>query len=615
MRIALAFALLALAGPARAGNVAASLLSSRDAARPGESFDAGLRLKLKPGWHVYWKNPGDSGLAPKLAWKLPPGWGASAFDWPAPRRLEAPPLTSFGYEGEVVFPLSLSVPAGARPGTKAMLSAKAEWLECRDVCIPGSAALTLPVAVANASRERQDDAAALSAARAEVPRPDDGAAAGASWNGASAILRLSGRHPLAEFFPSAPGVFDNGPTPVSESPSETELTLLPAAGMGAPARVEGVLLRRGEPPVSISLPVSAGGAAARFILLAFVGGLLLNLMPCVFPVLAFKALGLLGRLGQHPRAARLEALAYSAGMTLSCLTLAVVLLAARRAGGALGWGFQLQSPWVVGALAALFFLAGAGLLGYFEFGARWMGLGEKLSARHGLAGAFFSGVFAMAAAAPCTAPFMGAALGWAVTRPAGEALAVFGALGLGASTPYALLSSWPALIRRLPHPGRWMETLKRVLSLPMFATCAWLLWVLWRMLAAPAPATNALWHAWSPEAVEAARAQGKTAVLDFTAAWCLSCQVNERTTLSTPAVVAALSRPDVAAFRGDWTNRDARITAVLMRYGRDGVPLYVVYPKGGSVVLLPELLTPGLVLDALKPSPEAATSASGGSKS
>jgi len=388
------------------------------------------------------------------------------------------------------------------------------------------------------------------------------------------------------------------------SPAETELTLMSAAGQGAPARVEGVLVRPGEAPVEISLPVRTGGAALRFVLLAFAGGLLLNLMPCVFPVLAFKALGLLGRLGQHPAAARREAVAYSAGMVLSCLGLAGALLAARRAGGALGWGFQLQSPWVVGTLATLFFAAGAGLLGYFEFGARWMGLGEKLSARHGLAGAFFSGVFAMAAAAPCTAPFMGAALGWAVTRPAGEAFAVFGALGLGAATPYAFLSSWPALIRWLPHPGRWMETLKRLLSLPMFATSAWLLWVLWHMLAAPPAASNGLWRAWSPEAVAEARASGKTVMLDFTAAWCLSCQVNERTSLAAPAVVEALSRPDVAAFRGDRTNPDARISAVLTSYGREGVPLYVVYPKGGMVVLLPELLTPGLVLDAMRTAPQ-----------
>jgi thiol:disulfide interchange protein DsbD len=604
MKTAAAAVLLALACPARGGNVAPSLVSARDAVRPGESFDAGLRLRMKDGWHVYWKNPGDSGLATKLAWSLPLGWSAGAFDWPAPRRLEAPPLTSFGYEGEVVFPLTLAVPADARPGSRAVLAAKADWLECRDVCIPGSARLALTVAVAGVSRANAAGAGLVAAARAAVPRPDAEAAAGARWDGRRVLLRINGRHPRAEFFPDASDVFENGRTPVSESPAETELTLMPAAGKSMPRRVEGVLLRDGRPAVEISLPVATGGAALRFILLAFAGGLLLNLMPCVFPVLAFKAIGLLNRGGQHPLEARLEALAYAAGVELSCLSLAAVLIGARRAGGALGWGFQLQSPWVVGVLAALFFAAGAGLLGYFEFGARWMGVGEKLAGRHGLVGSFFSGVFAMAAAAPCTAPFMGAALGWAVTRPAVEAFAVFGALGLGAAAPYACLSSWPALIHRLPRPGAWMDALKRLLSVPMFATSAWLLWVLWHLLAAPVAAQDALWRVWSPEAVASARAGGQTVFEDFTAAWCLSCQVNERTTLSLPSVVAALSRPGVAAFRGDWTSRDARISTVLAGYGRDGVPLYVVHPPGGQAILLPELLTPDLVLDALGPAPK-----------
>ncbi len=599
MRFAAAAVLLALACPARAGNVTASLVSSLDAARPGQRFDAGLRLKMKPGWHVYWKNPGDSGLAPRISWRLPPGWSAAAFDWPAPSRLEAPPLTSFGYENDVLFPLALAVPADARRGSRPTLSAKAEWLECREVCIPGAAELTLSGEVGYAGRPRPSDAAMLAAARAMGPRPDAGAAAGASWDGRRAILRLNGSWPRAEFIPTAPGVFENGRTPASVSQTETELTLTPAAGAGAPAAAAGILLRPGAPPVEISVPVTTGGTAPRFVLLAFAGGLLLNLMPCVFPVLAFKAIALMHRGGQHPMEARLEALAYAAGMELACLSLAAILVGARRAGGALGWGFQLQSPWVVGSLAALFFLAGAGLLGYFELGARWMGVGEKLAGRHGLAGSFFSGVFAMAAAAPCSAPFMGAALGWAVTRPAPQAFAVFAALGLGAAAPYALLSSWPALIRRLPKPGAWMDSLKRLLSLPMFATSAWLIWVLWHLVAAPAAAQDALWRTWSPEAVAAARAEGRTVFEDFTAAWCLSCQVNERTTLARPAVVAALSRPGVAAFRGDWTSRDERISAVLAGYGREGVPLYVVHPPGGEAVLLPELLTPNLVLDAL----------------
>jgi thiol:disulfide interchange protein DsbD len=256
----------------------------------------------------------------------------------------------------------------------------------------------------------------------------------------------------------------------------------------------------------------------------------------------------------------------------------------------------------VGALAALFIFAGLCLFGFFEFGARWIGVGSALSAREGRVGAFFSGVFAMAAGAPCTAPFMGATLGWAVTRPAGEILAVFGALGLGAAAPYACLSSWPALIRHLPRPGAWMVRLKKLLALPMFATALWLLWVLWRLLA-PAPAPqDAVWRPWSPEAVARSRASGDTVFVDFTAAWCLSCQVNERTALAAPEVRAALTRAGVSAFRADWTSRDKSIERELAKYGRNGVPLYVVHPGGGPAVLLPELLTPGLVLDALAPS-------------
>lgn len=594
--------LLILAAPARAGHVDASLLSARAAVRPGESFDAGLRLKIRDGWHVYWKNPGDSGLPPTLSWRLPPGWSAGAFSWPAPRRLETPPLTSFGYENEVVFPLTLSAPEDARPGARARLTAAAEWLECREICVPASARLSIPIAVENAPRVRAEAAAALAAARAQVPGPDPTAEVAASWDGSHAHLRLRlrGRHPRAEFFPYLSVIFENGRPPMSVSPSETEFLLTRRAGVNLmPTSVDGVLVRPGVPPAEISVPPRHNSEAARFILLAFAGGLLLNLMPCVFPVLAFKALGLLGRSGRDLARGRREALAYAGGTVLSCLALAGALIAARRAGAALGWGFQLQSPWVVGALAALFLGSGLGLLGVFEFGARWMGFGTSLSSRAGLIGSFFSGVFAMAAAAPCTAPFMGAALGWAATRPAAEALAVFASLGLGAAAPYACLSSWPALIRRLPRPGAWMDALKKVLSLPMFATCLWLLWVLWRLLASPAMVQDAVWTVWSPDAVAEARASGKTVFVDFTAAWCLNCQVNERAVLAAPAVRAALTRHDIAAFRADWTARDARISTELKRYGREGVPLYVVHPHGGEAVLLPELLTSGLILDAL----------------
>jgi thiol:disulfide interchange protein DsbD len=591
--------LLLLAAPARAGHVDASLLSARAAVRPGESFTAGLRLKMRDGWHVYWRNPGDAGLAPSLAWQLPQGWNAAPLTWPAPERLEFPPLTNFGYNGEVTLPLTLTAPKDTRPGTRVVLRAKAEWLECLESCLPGSAALTLGVDTSEKPRERTADAEALSAAIAKIPQPGPGVIAAAVRAGDEIQLRLKGRHPLAEFFPAEPDIFVNARSAVSVNPLETELALKQAQGADMPVRVEGVLVRPGFAPVEISVPISAGGALARFLLLAFAGGLLLNLMPCVLPVLTFKALGLLNRKDHHASRARHEALAYTAGVVLSCEALAAMLVVARRAGATLGWGTQFQSPWLVAALAVLFVFAGLSLFGVFEFGARWMGVGHNLSARDGKIGSFFSGVFAMVAGAPCTAPFMGATLGWAVTRPAVEVLAVFGALGLGAAAPYACLSSWPALIRLMPRPGNWMIALKKLLSLPMFATAAWLLWVLWNLAAAgPAP-QDALWRTWSPEAVVSARAAGKTVFVDFTAAWCLSCQVNERTALAAPEVRAALSRPGVEAFRADWTGRDARIQAELAKYGRNGVPLYVVHPAGGPAVLLPELLTKKLVLGAL----------------
>jgi len=606
VKASLALALALGAAPARAGMVDASLVSSRAAVRPGEVFDAGLRLKMRGGWHVYWKNPGDAGLAPRLAWSLPPGWSAEPFAWPAPRRIETPPLTDFGYDGEVLLPLRLTAPSDARAGESARLTATADWLECRDVCVPGRARVSLLARVAADSRPDEAGTAAIDAARAQVPLPDSEAAEGALWDGARVRLRLRGRVPLAEFFPEEPGVFENARSPVSVGPAETELLLSSAAGVGSPARAAGVLLRPGRAPVEIDVPVRAGGAAARFLLLAFAGGLLLNLMPCVFPVLAVKALGLLARGGQSPAVARRHAAAYALGVILSCELLAAALLVARSAGAALGWGFPLQSPWLVAALAALFAAAGLNLLGVFEFGTSIVGTGAGLSAREGLAGSFFSGVFAMIAAAPCTAPFMGAALGWALTRPAPEALAIFGSLGAGAAAPYALLTSWPALLKRLPRPGKWMVRIKQVFSVPMFATAAWLVWVLWR-LASPAASPDALWRSWSPEAVASARAEGRTVLVDFTAAWCLTCQVNERTALATAEVRAALARPDAAAFRADWTARDARIAGELSRYGRDGVPLYVVHPRGGPAVLLPELLTERLVLDALGAGPEQKT--------
>lgn len=565
--------LAALAAPASAGHVRAELLSSRASAAPGESFAAGLRLRHDPGWHTYWLNPGDSGLPTTLKWRLPPGWTASPFAWPAPERIVVGPLTSFGYGGELFLPLTLTAPDKKGP---AVLKARAEWLECADICVPGHAELALRVDV-GASRP----GARLPEAPLPVPAP--GAASGARLEGRAVTLALPGRHPGAEFFPEDPG-FESGRGPVSVGAAGTELSLPLSPGAKAPARLAGVLRRPGQPPAAVDLPVEAGGGLARPLLLAFLGGLLLNLMPCVFPVLSLKVLGLLKQPGRR------HVLAYCLGVVLSFEVLAAGLIAARAAGASLGWGFHLQSAPVVALLALLCVLVGLNLLGVFEVGTRLMAAGG------GEHGSFMSGVFAVVVAAPCTAPFMGAALGWALTRPAPESLAVFGSLGLGTAAPYAVLASWPALLRRLPRPGAWMEKLKKALSIPMFATALWLLWVLARLLA-PAPALGSDWKPWSSEAVSKGRAEGATVFVDFTASWCLTCQVNERVVLARPEVKAALAKG--VALKADWTNRDAAIAAELARHGRSGVPLYIVYPKGGEAVVLPEILTPGLVLDAL----------------
>lgn len=551
----LAAILAATASAKEAGHVKASLLVS--------GSGAALRLVHEPHWHTYWLNPGDSGLATKIT----PG----VLEFPAPERIVAGPLTSFGYSGDVLIPAAL--PDGV---TRVV----ATWLECSDVCIPGRAEL----------KAQKAGPELLAAARAKVPVPDPEAAHGASRRGERVILDLDGRHPLAEFFPAAPGAFEGARGTVMVAPTRTELSLQKAPGAEDLKTLSGVLVRPGLPPVWILVPIGSGGVALHNLLLAFLGGLLLNLMPCVFPVLSIKVLGLLKATGSR-RAPHFHALAYTAGVVTSFLALAGGLLAARAAGASLGWGFQLQSPWVVGAMAALFIAIGLNLLGFFEVGTRLMSLGE-----HSGGGSFSSGVFAVVVAAPCTAPFMGAALGWALSRPAWEALSVFAALGLGTAAPYAVLASWPALLKRLPRPGAWMETLKKVLSIPMFTTAAWLLWVLWHLLAAPS-SVDPLWRVWSPDAVQEARAAGKTVFVDFTAAWCLSCQVNERVVLSRPEIVAALGKG--AAFKADWTDKNPVIEAELARHGRAGVPLYIVYPKGGEAVTLPEILTPALVLETL----------------
>lgn len=692
-----AVAFVAQAQPQRVDNVEVELVAAANAVVPGQPLDVALRIKHDPHWHTYWINPGDSGLATQLTWQLLAGWSAGPIEWPAPERLPVGPLMNFGYEDELLLPVRLTPPASLTAGDMAFIAARADWLMCKDVCIPGSAELKLQLPI-KAQAEPSQWAAAFARTRALIPQPATLAQAQAAIEGNRIRLAFasSGAAPKSlEFFPFKEGQIEPAaPQPLRGEDGKSALYLTATQPVAADfTQLRGVLVADGGPAAAdrggwaatIEVPLAAGTvpvvaaapatAAATApapssitwlaaLAGALLGGLILNLMPCVFPVLSLKLLGLM----QHQRAddaARrahvplaAHGAAFTVGVVLSFLLLAGALLALRAGGAQLGWGFQLQTPWVVAALLLLFFLIGLNLLGTFEFafggGVASSAAAQRLQSDK-VSGSFWTGVLAVIVAAPCTAPFMGAALGFAMTQSTAVALSVFAALGLGMALPYLLLTLFPALLARLPRPGVWMERFKQVMAYPMFATCVWLAWVLaqqvgvdglglllgalvltglaawafglaqrggrrWRWVAAVAavgavytvfqtttagepPAATAAakgdWQPWSPATVEAARAAGRPVFVDFTAAWCVTCQANKRLVLTAESVQRAFADKGVLLLRADWTNRDPQITAALAEHGRNGVPLYVLHDARGGATVLPEILTTGLVLEAL----------------
>ena len=689
------------AGVVDTGQVRAELLAhAPQGVQPGSPIWLGLRLQHAPDWHTYWKNPGDSGLPTELEWTLPGGFSVGDIAWPTPRKFPLGTLANYGYDGTVLLPVPLQVPAGFSADTLEV-SLYASWLACKTECIPeeGRFRLSLP-ARSGTSLHGADFAAAFDAA------PRDGTAASASVRPTADRLELSLQGLPAtwsgqrlEFFPETPGLIEPGAPwsqtwengrwqasiPLSPYRSEApeRLTLVvaeadpPGQGPGRPgvrleAPVTGtwpaVAALPAAVPDALSAALEANAARAMAtgtgpadgapsitfwaaLLGALVGGMILNLMPCVFPVLAIKVLAF-AKHGESAAAHRAQGLAYTAGVVLSFLALGGLLLGLRAAGEAIGWGFQLQSPAVVASLAVLFTLIGLNLAGLFEFGHVLPSRVASLQARHPTADAFLTGVLATAVASPCTAPFMGASLGLAVALPTAQALAVFGLLGLGMALPYLAASWWPALARLLPRPGAWMETFRQLMAFPMFATVVWLLWVLgqqtgmdgaaalllmlvvmamlvWSLglrrrprvvlgalfaaalvwlgwsvgphvtrmddgtLAGPAPTTVAgvSWEAWSPDRQAELLAQGRPVFVDFTAAWCVTCQYNKRTTLSDERVLGDFGARNVALLRADWTRRDPLITAELARLGRSGVPVYVLHQNGQTPVVLSEILS------------------------
>ncbi|MEJ0064803.1 MAG: thioredoxin family protein [Caulobacteraceae bacterium] len=664
------------------------LVAQTQGAAPGSTLYVALIQTIDKGWHTYWRNPGDAGEPTKITWTLPDGWRAGDIVWPAPKRLPVGPLMNYGYEDQAILATPIEVPATARIGDTAHIAAKAQMLVCADVCVPQDADLTLDVPI-TATGGPADPVwgAKITAALAAAPKPS-GLAATYQLSGQTlkvaiagpALAGLSGAD--AYFYPQTPGLIDQaGPQAIDLGAQGLTFTATAGGDVkpgAAPATIAGVVETADGHAFEISAPagpppLQSGGLGppartaqmglAVAALFAFLGGLILNLMPCVFPILSMKAASLIAR-PHEAGAARAQGIAFLIGVLGAFLALAGGIIALRGAGQAVGWGAQLQPAVVTAALALILLAAALDLSGVFEIGASLQGLGGGLASRADLLGAVFTGALAVVVAAPCTAPFMGPALGYALTQPALPALAIFTALALGFAAPFTALAFSPALLRRLPRPGPWMDVLKKVLAFPMYAAAAWLLWVLaaqtdrgslaaafaaavlvglaaWifgaaqrrsaagkragavfalagvsaalavaAVAAAPydaPPSTGNVAVAagipsepWSPERVATLRAAGKPVFVDFTAAWCVTCQVNEQTALNTAEAVKAFQRTGAVYLKADWTNRDNAIAKALADQGRVGVPLYLVYGKdGGAPQVLPQLLTSGLVAAAL----------------
>jgi thiol:disulfide interchange protein len=669
--LALLLALLAMlpAAPAQAQilapgekAMAVRLVAEGPAPAAGGRVALALVMTPRPGWHGYWKNPGDAGFENTLDWRLPAGVRAGPLHYPVPTRLIVAGIMNYVYKGEYAQLLDLDVPAGFAPGATLPLRGEIDYLVCTDeLCVRETAtfALDLPVAPGAAQPPRN---AAFDRWRQAMPSP---LGSPARFERVGERLRVAIPFPataaLADpyFFPLTPGAVDHSaPQAVSR---RGDLLIVETMAGGTPAAaLDGVLAlgdgrglslsgvpgpvpAAGE-PVAAAAAAPASGAAAVIAALAgaLLGGLLLNIMPCVFPILSLKALSL-AKAGAGEGAARRDALAYTAGVVAVCVALGAALLALRSGGAAVGWAFQLQDPRVILFLLLLVTVIALNLAGLFELPA--IAGGSRLAASGGSTGAFWTGALAAFVATPCTGPFMGAAMGAALVLPAAAALAVFAGLGLGLALPFLLLGFVPALRRRLPTPGPWMQRFRRILSVPMFLTAFGLAWILarqagWGGVALAAGAAlvvaGALWwagrrHGWLPLAPAAAvsiaaialvpaavapaqaeaggtlgaapfsesrlaalRAEGRPVFVYFTADWCVTCKVNEKAVLARADVAAAFAAQGAAVLVGDWTRADAALGRFLEKHGRSGVPLYLWYPPGkAQPEVLPQILTPG----------------------
>jgi thiol:disulfide interchange protein DsbD len=689
-------------------HVQASLVPADSSIQPGHDVLVAVRLIHDAHWHTYWLNPG-TGLPTTLSWKLPPGWKAGDIQWPTPQVLRdhTDTIIGQGYDGDTLLPVVLTAPADLQPGTKVTLSASLDWLMCSDVCIPGNADVTLTLPVASSPPAPDEEwGAKVRSVVASLPKPDAAWTISAARADKTVTLTVTpaspGTHaPKNPWFFSEDGTiaYDQPQTVKADGNGGVVLTLAAAAD-GPPDAKQLVGVLRSDngwrpdgslPGLKVDVPLRAAGTAAAeggaanvarsggsqsstlnaqpasglagTLLLAFIGGLILNLMPCVFPVLGIKIIGFVNQAGHERGRVVAHGLTFTAGVLLSFWALAAVLGVLRAGGDQLGWGFQLQSPAFVYGLAVLMLVFGMNMSGVFEFGLSATAVGSGLQSKSGYAGSFFSGVLATVVATPCSAPFLAPALGAALAVSTSASFAIFTSIAIGLALPYLLLSIFPQAVKALPRPGAWMETFKQIMAFPLYATTAYLAWVLaaqtsdegfrsvlfsfvliamaiwmygrWHAPGAspgrarfavaslvivgalglwigwPHPANAAAtapggtpavaWQPWSPEEVAKLRGEGRIVYVDFTARWCATCQANKRLVFHDDAVLKYFADHQIATLRADWTNRDPRITKALASYGRSAVPFNLIWVPGkDQPIVLPEILTASKVLDALK---------------
>lgn len=677
---------------AQAAHTQAQLVLANTAARPGDTVLAGVHLKMEPGWHTYWKNPGDAGMTTKIVWELPPGVTNGDIEWPLPQKLPPEEVTTYGYENEVVLLVPLKLAADLKPGPLD-LKAKVSWLECKEQCIPAGAEVQATLNVGSETKT-SPDAALLNLWMSKTPQTNNLFSLHARWEKSidndNRTLIIEGTQTAADiipiekadFFPDASDQLEiQGATEKVDSKNGFALrkTIKKLSG-DWPSRISGVVVIEGnnqrwgfelnEPIANLGASFSASSSASgsptqpvastqpaqtlwKMLLYAFVGGLILNIMPCVLPVIALKILGFVGEARNAPGRVRLLGVVYTFGVLFSFVALAAIVIAIKSAGHRAGWGMQFGDPHFVSGLTVLVVLVALNLFGVFEvnLGGRTMSAAGELASRHGFAGAFFNGILATILATPCTAPFLSIALGFAFSQKAAIILLIFLSVGVGLALPYLVLSFQPSWLKWLPKPGAWMEKFKMFMGFPMLATAIWLFTLvsgntdkgtaLWFGLFLIALATGAWlwgefvqrgsahrglaglasialvagvglyaltrgsdqiqWQPWSQDAVSQAQAQGHPVLVDFTADWCLTCQVNKKVAIEVPSVRAKLKQIGSVNLVGDYTRLPDNITAELNHYSRAGVPLVLVFPGKADAApeVLPEVLTPGIVTAAL----------------